>query len=146
MKQTLGQSKSKGDDFLSVLPWALLGGAAGWGIYMLVKGAMTPAPGPGKTQAAALPPLAPPSAFPNFAAIVARFDEVKELYRMGYLSPEQALGEINVLLEATRAYGTPTGDRIGATAAMLSFQQDVREYVVMQQQGVVGPSPGMSGR
>lgn len=111
--------------------WFLLGGVAGIGIWQLIKGAVTGAPGgPGVTEAAPLPPVASPSRYANLDSVALRLDQVKTLYRSGQMSPEQALAETEALTSAAYNFSVQEGERVNEVVApIMAFQDQVREYV-----------------
>lgn len=130
--------KEDGRDFWGTLPFALLGGAVGWGAYMLIKNALTPTVVlPGRTQAAPVAPITAPPLYANLPPVLARFDQVKELYRMGYLSPEQALSEMATLRNAAQGFRAGSQE-IGA---MDAFVASVQDYLEMRRQGIVDSAP-----
>lgn len=88
--------RRKGND--DVLPWLLVGGGAGIGLYLLLKSKARP--GPGVTRAAPVAPIRPPPAFANAESVSRRFGEVRELYTMGYLTPEETESQVAALAAA----------------------------------------------
>lgn len=151
MNPWIGQSQTESNGFLDVLPWALLGGgAAGWGLYMLLKPKPPMRePAPGDTRAAPLAPIASPSRFADLASVDLRFSQVRELYRMGYLTPEQTLTELDALTVAVNAFGTRSAADAMDSAALIdriyTFKIDVADYMRLQEQGIVRPSSVISG-
>jgi hypothetical protein len=137
------------DGFLDALPWALLGGAAGAGLYFLLKPARAAAPPPGETRAAPLPPAAPPARFANFESADIRLGQVRELYRMGHMSPEQALSETSAVEAAAAAFlaqGVATKTAVDDLVARSgAFRRQIEDFIRMRGQGVVGgAAPAMS--
>jgi len=147
----MAQNTAGGDGFLDFLPWALLGGATGWGLYMILKPILTPKPepAPGETRAAPLAPIASPSRFADLSSVNVRFSQVRELYRMGHLTPEQTLTELDALTVAANTFGTrSTADAMDSAALIdriYTFKREVADYMRLQEQGIVGPSPALSG-
>jgi hypothetical protein len=92
-----------------------------------------PSPAPGVTQAAPVAPLRPPEGYPTIGAVAARFGQVKELYRMGYLTPEQAMSEmqtmsIALLTLSRRGVGEPVATE-ALVDQMSSFVKDVERFM-----------------
>lgn len=143
------QNTAGGDGFLDLLPWALLGGAAGWGLYMLLKPKPTPEPAPGSTRAAPLAPIASPSRFADLASVDLRFGQIRELYRMGRLTPEQTVIELDGLAVAAKALPRRSADDARNLDLLVgridAFKREVEDYIKLQEQGIVGPSPAISG-
>ncbi len=149
MNHWMGQERAK-DGFMDFLPWALVGGAVGWGLYMLLKPKPTPEPAPGATRAAPPAPIAPPSRYADLVSVDARFGQVRELYTTGRLGPEQAIMELDGLVAAANTFGTKSAaDALEANALIeriAAFRRGVEDYIRMRERGVVGPSsPAISG-
>lgn len=143
----------KGDDggILSTVPWIIAGGAIGYGLYLLLRPKPEPQPQPGQTQAAPVAPLAPPSRFANIESVSIRLSQVKELYRMGYLTPEQSLNEVSGLFAAAMTLSQPTaGDALEGAIVLENlrvFEKDVRDFMKLQESGVAAPTaaPAIAG-
>lgn len=145
----LGQ---KGDDggILSTVPWIIAGGAIGYGLYLLLRPKPEPQPQPGQTQAAPVAPLAPPSRFANIESVSIRLAQVKELYRMGYLTPEQSLNEVSGLFAAAMMLSQQTGEALEGALVLENlriFENDVRNFMKLQESGVAAPTaaPAIAG-
>jgi hypothetical protein len=136
MAQHMGQDEADGE-ILDALPWVLLGGAAGVAAYFLLKPKQNEAESrPGTTQAAPVAPIAPPSRFADLTSVSKRFDQVRELYRMGYLTPERAFQELEALAAAANTTGQadPEAARI-LVAKIEEFMEGIRKT----------PSPALTG-
>jgi hypothetical protein len=120
-------ANNNGQGFLS---WAL-GLAGGVGLWYLLR----PSPaksGPGMTYPMALPPTASPARFANLASVEIRLDQVKTLYRGGYLTPVQALSEVKGLAAAANSFTTSDGERASEVyAKAISFQAEIEDYMAM---------------
>ncbi len=110
-----------------LLPWLVLGGVGAIIIWMLTRKQIR------ETVTGAIAPIEPPAAFASLGAVATRFDQVRELYRMGYLTPEKALDELAVLSAAAvdlqekgRADPTSTQDII---TRMARFGEDIFEFI-----------------
>lgn len=94
-------------------------------------------PGPGRTEAASVAPERAPTEFADAAAVDRRFGEVRELYRMGRLSPPETLSQIRGLasaLERLLRDGTAGEAEVrGIVARMDSFYGDVLSYMESRQ-------------
>lgn len=135
--QSLGQTEGRG----GIDPlWFVLGGIAGIGIWQLIRGSVMAAPaGPGRTQAAPLPQVAPSSRYASLDSVALRLDQVKTLYRSGQMSPEQALAETEALTSAAYNFSLQEGERVSEVVApILAFQDQVREYIRTQPAKPVG--------
>ena len=143
MAHHLGQDEGDGG-ILDALPWVLLGGAAGVGAYFLLKPKQKEAETrPGTTQAAPVAPIAPPSRFADFASVSTRFDQVRELYRMGYLNPEQAIQELDALAAAAYTTGQADPEAARLLAARIdAFREEIQEFLRLQKEA---PSPPQVG-
>jgi len=86
----------KRSDEDSALGWVMLAGGVGLGLIFLFG----PRKGkPGVTVTKDVPRLEPPAQLPDLGAVAARFDEVRELYTMGYLTPAEARRQAGQLAE-----------------------------------------------
>jgi hypothetical protein len=109
--------------------WVLAGGGIIAGLYFLLR----PKDGPGRTEAAELPPLETPSEFESLGAVASALDDVKTNWRMGRYDAPRTLSEADRLLsavEALRARGV--GEAASATALTSEIGKlvdDVTEYV-----------------
>lgn len=81
----------------NTLLWILAGGAAGVGLYFLLKGSAKPEDGPGVTEAAALPPPQQPTAFATLSDVARALDNAKTRYRAGADTHAQALAKVSQL-------------------------------------------------
>ena len=70
------------------------------GLYFLLKENAEVAKGHPADQIAPIAPLEPPSAFASLNAIQVRYDEVKELWTMGYIEAEPAKAELIAMRDA----------------------------------------------
>ncbi len=106
----------------------LTGGAVGLGVglYFLLKSAAETPAGPGVTQTAPVAPIEPPSAFPTFDSVALRFDEVKELWRMGYLEPGPVKVELDTLQTAASTFG---GTNVTAVNELIADIDELRDVV-----------------
>jgi hypothetical protein len=111
--------------------WLLVGGAATLALYHILK----KKDAPGETQAADVPPIEHPFKYESFGAIASRFDEIRELYRMGYLTPDDTLSEIDRMIDAVTVLQiAERGERASALALlarMEEFRQGVAEFGVL---------------
>jgi len=116
---------------------------------MLLKPKPTPEPSPGSTRAAPLAPIASPSRFADLASVDLRFSQVRELYRMGYLTPKQTLTELDGLAVAAKALPRSSADDARDLDLFVgridAFKREVEDYIKLQEQGIVSRSPAISG-
>ena len=77
--------------------WVLGGTAAVVALYQLFRSR------PGSTETMPVPPVQPPSDFQSLNAVATRFGQVRELYRMGYISPVDAVAQLDGLIAAIDA-------------------------------------------
>jgi hypothetical protein len=91
-----------------------------------------PASGPGVTTTKPVAALEPPQSLPTLGAVSTRFSDVVELYRMGYLTPDQAIAQVQDLESAVgRLRGAGGGEALSASellGRMDSFIDDVKRY------------------
>lgn len=129
MDVRMGQAK-KGDGFWDFLPWALLGGAVGWGLYMALKPKRGPEPPPGETRAVPPAPVGPPSRYVDLASVDARAGQVRDLFRSGGMTGEQALFELDALAAAANTFGRASAADAAEARAVLAriaaLQNEVR--------------------
>lgn len=117
----LGRRRGARDEGMGFLPLLLLG-AGGVGLYYLLRPR-----GPGVTVPGVVPPVAPPTVPPvTVAGIDQRFSEVRELYRMGRLTPDQALLQAENLRRAANAIASQ--DAVALAARIAAFQGDVAQF------------------
>jgi len=112
------------------LPWFLVGIAGGLGIYWVIKALskQSAASRPGVTQAAPVAPLTPPSRFADLDSVDARFGQIRELYRMGYMNAESALGELATLEIAAQNLSGQDGEKAGALLARIeSYKEEIQQ-------------------
>jgi len=127
------------DALTSSIPWFLIGIAGGLGLYWLLKPkAKTSVPG--VTQAAPVAPLTSPERFVDLDSVDARFGQVRELYRMGYLNAEAALAELATLVAAARSMSEQDAEKAGSILARIDvYAKEVGAYAQ-------GTSIAMQGR
>lgn len=128
------------DSSLGSLPWFLLGIAGGLGIYWVVKSLAKPsaASKPGVTQAAPVAPLTPPSRFADLDSVDARFRQVRELYVMGYMNPQAALGELTTLEIAAQSLSGQDAEKAGTILARIeSYKGEIQQATPIAMKGVM---------
>lgn len=104
----------------------LLGGIGGLIALLLSK------KGPGKTVAAEVPEKEVPADLRTRAQVEKRFDEVKTLYRMGRLSPTEALIQMSPLVTATNVLKNSDIITDKVSVEMLArFNRFVKDVAVM---------------
>jgi hypothetical protein len=116
-------NKDNGTDWLS---WGIgiLGGVVLWNV---VK------PKPAEAVANLLPPpvqdlpaTASPARFANLGSVSLRIDQVKKLFRLGQMSPEQALSEAESLAAAANSFSLERGeDATVIYAQALALQEEI---------------------
>lgn len=123
--QSLGQAEGS----TGLNPWWFVaGGAAGVGLWYLLKNAV--ADGPGQTVAAPMPTIASPSRYVNLQSVALRLDQVKTLYRSGQLTPIQAIAESEGLITAANSFSLQEGERVSeVVAAILAFEAEVEDFI-----------------
>jgi hypothetical protein len=114
--------------------WVFVGSAAALALYFIFRGQQSTPTTPGVTQSAPVAPLESPSKYQSIGAVSVRFDQVKELYRMGYMTPDQTMSEIDTLEDRAIALqvarqGDPAST-IALLARMSQFRQDVAQFAV----------------
>lgn len=99
----------------------LVGAGVGVGVWYLLKNIAT---APGAT--AAFP-------YANLAAVAARLDELKTLYRSGRLTPEQALEVSSILVGEARKFVVPEGGKVNQVVDdILSFETEIQDFIKLQ--------------
>jgi len=123
IRHRMGDNKTDG---LGSLPWILLGVAGGLGLYWLLKPKAKSIPG--VTQAAPVAPLTPPSRFADLDSVDARFGQVRELYRMGYMNQASALGELATLEAAAQNMASQDGEKAGLILARIdAYKNEINQ-------------------
>jgi hypothetical protein len=74
--------------------WVIGGTAAAIALYYLTKSS------PGVTQAASVAPKEAPAAFADMNAVAVRVGQVRDLWTMGYLNPQEAIDQLTGLATA----------------------------------------------
>lgn len=95
----MAKKGKKSDEDAETLGWVMLAGGAGLGLIFFLTQKKAGRP----TETMPVAPLQPTGAFQSLGAVNTRFDEVRELYTMGYLSPEDARAQVGQLAEAAAA-------------------------------------------
>lgn len=125
----------------STVGWIFVLGGLGLGAYYLLfrpkpaPPARTSTPGQtvAKEPASTLAPA--PSSFKTLAEVQKRFDEVRELYRMGRLAPEeaqeQALELFDVATDMASAGTAPTGEALALGEQISVFLEGIEEYLAL---------------
>lgn len=88
----------KNDD--DTIYWILGGVGAALGLYLFLR--PKEEEGPGRTEAAPLPPLETPSTLPTVGAVATAFDNLKTNWRMGRIEAQAAWDTTNDLLTAVQ--------------------------------------------
>jgi hypothetical protein len=92
----------------------------------------TPAPPARATITREVPSVTPPAELPTVGAIASRFDEVQELYKMGYLTPAKAISQVEALeAEVAVLLINGVGEKHSAEALVArtqAFITEVRRY------------------
>ena len=130
----MAKNGKKSDDS-ETLGWVMLAGGAGLGLIFFLTQKRSARP----TETMPVAPLQPAGAFASLGAISTRFDEVRELYTMGYLSPEDARVQAGQLAEAVAALvESGRGDR-GSAALLVrrisQFLDTVVQYETLVSSG-----------
>ena len=94
--------------------WVLGGTGAIIGLYQLLKAPFR------ATETMPVPPKEPPASFPDMNAVATRFSQVKELYRMGYLSADETASQLGRLMDAADALRDAGKISPGAAADLTS--------------------------
>jgi hypothetical protein len=125
----MGNGNGNGGD-IEPLIWVLGGTAATIAAYHILKAAK-PA-----DQVAPVPNKEAPSAFVDMNAVAVRFGQVRELWTMGYLNPEETVDQLTGLLTAITEL-QKAGKASAASAQELSSRisgliDDVVKYQQLQ--------------
>jgi hypothetical protein len=116
----------------NVLGWVLLGAGAGLGLWWLLRPKSTVPPA-GTTQVLPVPSNQPPVAFANLGAVSSRFDDLRDIYHMGRLTPQQALAQVDALSDAVweldrRGVGDPQGAQ-ELLDRLESFRAEIVDFI-----------------
>lgn len=123
----IGQAGKTSWGFLDYVPFILGGGLAAYGIYKLLW------PKVGESIAPVAPKKAP-AKYADFKAVVDRFLQVKELWRMGYIEAPQVVSELKTLTQetltkiASSQVDRDEGEKL--IAQIRSFSNDVSANVI----------------
>lgn len=88
----------KGED--NTLLYVVLGAAGVAALYLIFGPKEEKKPEPSVTRAGELPPREAPETYASLTEVSTRFDQMRELWTMGYMGPEEALLELDVLQNA----------------------------------------------
>lgn len=86
-----GEAKEADHEAVAWYGLGIVGLIGGYYLWQHLKG------GPGVTETAPVAPIQPPEVLATLQDIDNRFTQVRELYHMGYLTPDQALSQIQGL-------------------------------------------------
>jgi len=111
--------------------YAAVGGILAGIVWWIFK--KTPAPPSRATITKDVAPVTPPAERPTVGAVASRFDEMVELYRMGYLSPEKAIGQTESLeVQMAVLIMNGRGEQHSAEALVARTQAFIREVKSFQ--------------
>lgn len=112
------------------LVWVIGGTATAVLLYQIFKS------GRPADQIAPVAPKEAPTAFVDLNAVATRFGQVRELWTMGYLSPEETLDQLTGLLDATgnlvQARKASAADALEITTRIEQLMRDVAEFQQLQ--------------
>jgi hypothetical protein len=123
------------------LLWVFGTAGAATALYFALRPAKAP---PGETVIAPVAPVSPPVEYTDLTAVDARFGQVKELYRMGYLTPSQAVDQLTGLTSAASVLqqeGKAGRDETLALLAQIEeFARGVERFVAEQRAAAQVPA------
>lgn len=125
-------AKKKSED-----SWWLAAAGVGLGALIWWLFRKTPALPDRMTTDKPVAPVEPPENLPTVGAVASRFDEVRELYKMGYLSPERTITQVHDLeTVVAELLLRRVGEQASAealVARMESFLFEVRTHQALMQ-------------
>lgn len=89
--------KNKNEDSDNTLVWVLAGAGIGVGLYFLLRPKASAA---SPTLVMPVPSTAAPLGYATLGAVSSRFDDLRDIYHMGKLTPEQAMSQVDALKSA----------------------------------------------
>lgn len=118
----------------NTMGWVLIGAGVGVGLYLILrpKGSIAP----GMTTTMPVPSTQPPLGYATLGAVQSRFDDLRDIYHMGKLTPEQALGQVDALQQAVYVLSDRgMGDLEGARQLMErleSFKDEILDFITFK--------------
>lgn len=120
--------------------WVLIGTGIGVGLYLLLR----PKPGgPAPTLVTPVPSAEAPLGFANLGAVQSRFDDLRDIYHMGKLTPHEAIVQVDALQRAAislsdRGVGDPQAAR-DLVGRLEEFKAQIQDFVSFKQSQEVQP-------
>lgn len=117
----------------NTIGWILIGAGAGVGLYLLLR----PKSGAAPTLVMPVPQTAAPLGFATLGAVRSRFDDLRDIYHMGKLTPQEALSQVDGLKSAVVDLASRgVGDQDGAQQLMADlddFRAQIQDFITFKQ-------------
>lgn len=111
--------------------WFALGGAAGIGLYFLLRPRAASAKG--MTEVMPVPPTGAPSSYGSLKDVDKRFAEVRDLYHTARLTPEQAIAQIDELTRSAQSFASQDpGESNRIVADLTDFRAQIVDFMQFQ--------------
>lgn len=119
--------------------WFYISAGLGLGALIWWFFVKTPPPPARMTITKDVAPLEPPKELPSVGAVAVRFDEVRELYKMGYMAPSMAIAQTEDLKSEIAVLAIngmyEENSAVALLARMDVFLRDVRSFHAMTSPG-----------
>jgi hypothetical protein len=133
MKQKHAIGQRGGADTGGSFLWFALGGVAGIGLYYLLRpraAALVPA---GSTQVMPVPSTQAPALYNSLAEVDKRFADVRDLYHMARLTPDQAITQVDELTRVAQGFASRDPDESRRIVAdLVDFRAKIVDFVEFQ--------------
>lgn len=116
----------------SVLGWVLVGAGAAVTLWLLLK----PKESDSVTLVKLVPSSEPPLGFATLGAIRSRFDDLRDIYHMGHVTPDEAISQLDAMQRSAvalsdRGVGDPEAAK-ALVADLEDFKSKVEDFIAFK--------------